>query len=451
MNAFRLIQSDIAQYFNRSARLGWVGCLTLWMVIGGWSNGATRGTLALAQSLGEAPQATLAALLLKNDRVLLGKIERQGDAFLVRIADDSQVSIPKAQTQFLGRHIQDLYIYKRQSLTNPTTGDHFKLTRWCMANQLLDQAVNHYQIVAKDAGSHPRVKQLAVELRNQLLEVEDFRSYLGLPPIVQRAAVLQSPAAAPPTSPSIVAQAAAASGGRHVVAASHKLESPPHPLVVQRFADRVQPLLISRCSQAACHGGQAENRLRLINPNSKFFAQTSADNLASVLPFAQPLARDVIPLLAYATQAHGLQRQPGIAITEASGVAELQAWVELVHNPVVTAVAAAPSSGLRPVPGGLLPVDRDAGQLKQVPRGEALPAGGNALSGKPASGNIQFPPGHEPPSLGELDALERQFDRLRPATPGTSDLPAASSSRDPFDPFDPAEFNRRVSRPAGDR
>jgi hypothetical protein len=243
-----------------------------------------------------------------------------------------------------------------------------------------------------------------------------------------------------------------------VVAASHKLESPPHPHVVERFGERVQPLLISRCSQAACHGGQAENRLRLINPNSKFFAQTSADNLASLLPFTQPDANEVVPLLAYATQAHGLQRQPGVAITEASVVAELQAWVELVHNPVVTAVAAAPAPGLRPIPGGLLPVDRDTGQLKQVPRGDALPsssnpapgtpAPGSPFSGSPAAGNIQFPPGLNPPSLGELDALERQFNQLRPASPGTSNLPDASTLRDPFDP---AEFNRRVSQPTGDR
>jgi len=431
--------------YGRLAHFGWACCLAAWLSAGGWGSGVSCGLrLALAQSMWEPPQTAMGALLLKNDRVLLGKIERQGDVFLVRIADDSQVSIPKSQAQYLGRNIEDLYAYKRQALANPNTGDHFKLTRWCMGNQLLDQAVTHYQIVAKDAGDHPRVKQLAVELRNQLLEVEEFRSYLGLapapsrhgPPRVVQTAAAQALPGAPSGNRQLVSD-------RQVVTASHKLESPPHPLVVQRFGDRVQPLLISRCSQAACHGGQATNALRLINPNAKFYAQTSANNLESVLPFTQPDANQVVPLLAYATQAHGLQRQPGIAVTESAVIGELQAWVELVSNPVVAAVAVAPSQGLRPLHGGLLPVDRDAELLKQVPRGQEFPE-----RRAPGARNMEFPPGLTPPTLGELDALERQFNQLLPGSQAPASQSLAPSNRDPFDP---AEFNRRVSQPAVDR
>ncbi len=444
MNSFNLIRCVLPSGFHWPARVVWTCCVTLWLAIGDWGSSGSHGLNgALGQSLGEEPPATLGALLLKNDRVLLGKIERQGDGFLVRIADDSQVSIPRAQAQYLGGSVEDLYAYKRQTLTNPNTGDHFKLTRWCMANQLLDQAVAHYQLVAQEAGTHPKVQQLAVELRNQLLEDEEFRSYLGLPPV-------RSGTAAPHRIETASASVAtgAHTGNRQVVLASHKLESPPHPLVVQRFSDRVQPLLISRCSQAACHGGQAANALKLINPNSKFFAHTSANNLESVLSFSRPDANQVVPLLAYATQAHGLQRLPGITITESALVAELQAWVELVSNPVVTAVAAAPQQGFGPIQGGLLPVGRDTEQLKQVPRGEALPDSRNPQALAHGVRSIEFPPGQSPPTLGELDALERQFNQLLPASPAPSNLPSAPSSRDPFDP---AEFNRRMSQPAGDR
>lgn len=430
---------------DRLTRVACASCLATWLLAGVLGSGFLCGLQpAFAQSLWEPPKAAMGALLLKNDRVLVGKIERQGDVFLVRIADDSQVSIPKAQAQYLGRNVEDLYAYKRQALANPNTGDHFKLTRWCMGNQLLDQAVSHYQIVAKDAGNHPRVKQLAVELRNQLLEVEEFRSYLGLPPAPSRngppgVVATAAPRALPDASPGnrqLVSD-------RQVVSASHKLESPPHPLVVQRFSDRVQPLLISRCSQAACHGGQADNALRLINPNAQFYAQTSANNLESVLPFTKLDANQVVPLLAYATQSHGLQRRPGIAVTESAVLGELQAWVELISNPVVAAVAAVPSQGLRPSPGGLLPVDREAELLKQVPRGQEFPD-----SRTPAAQNMEFPPGLTPPTLDELDALERQFNQLLPGSQAPASQPLAPSHRDPFDP---AEFNRRVSQPAGDR
>ncbi len=373
------------------------------------------------QSLGEP----MGALLLKNDRVLLGRVERQGDIFLVRIADSSQVSIPKEQAQYLGRDINDLYAYKRQTMVNPNPGDHFKLTRWCMSNNLLDKAVFHYQVVAKDDGTHPKVKQLAVELKSHLLAVPEFRAYLGLPVHENRVGLARS---AVPTN-------VGTSGAENVVTASHPLENPPHPLVVKRFGDRVQPILINRCSQAACHGGQSNNALRLIEPSSRLYAQTSASNLESVLALARADDDDVVPLIAFATQAHGLQRQPGIAVTETQLVAELQTWVELVHNPVVSAVASAPTPGLRPMASGLVPVGRDTEQLKMVPRGD------------PNVANIPFPQGSAPPTIAELDALERQFNQTQPSNgaslnaPSSSTPPQVTPSRDPFDP---TEFNRRV-------
>ncbi len=211
----------------------------------------------------------LGVVLLKNDRVLQGDVERRGDFYHVEIANQSAVTLPIAQVESVGQSIKDIYIYKLRSVSRWSAGDHFKLTRWCIVNNLLDEAALHYQEVAKEAGDHPRVKQLAIELKNQMLRDPEFRAYLGLSaaePSLGEAGEIQS-------SPSKSA----------VVSASANMRVVQHPQIVQHFSERIQPILINRCSQAACHGSQSSNQLQLLEPYARASLETSSKNLASVL------------------------------------------------------------------------------------------------------------------------------------------------------------------------
>lgn len=421
---------------------------------------------SLGQEFGQG-----AVLLKETDRVLTGRILQRADFCEIEIAPNSRVSIPNDRVAHVAGSLQELYQFKRSKMSQNSIGDHFQLTRWCLSNGLLPQAAEHFSVVAQRNPNHPRVKQLGVELEEQLLRDEAFRKYLGMAPLTPAATV---------TTPSRIVSKNAATSAAVVTASTFEGGSAGypeagHPEVVQRFTQRVEPILLSRCSQAACHGVRSTNALRLLEPFGRTHARTTSDNLVSVLQqidgatsavaagdgaagaveAGEGAAVGLSPLLQYATRAHGTQPAPAIPFTETRLVQELQGWIDFVHNPVVAAVATGPSfdrnsvgtpeqtgSAAGTIPfeflgTGLNPVVPGGAPLRPVPRvDDRSPAGSSQVPTPfPASG---FPVGTLPPSQAELDALDAQ---LKAAL---GEKAPANDGSPPLDPFDPREFNRKT-------
>ena len=381
----------------------------------------------------ESPLPGSSAVLLKNNRVMYGVVEPRGNVVTIRVADNSSVSIPLKDIQAVKASLRELYEFKVQSIPIWKVGDHFNMTRWCGINGLLDEAVEHYQKVAAQAGQHPRVQQLALELRNQLLEDPAFRDYLGLP---QKSALENTPSKLTETSAASASQLATGvrtASAVHLAAAS--VDSVYHPQIVRSYADKIQPILLNRCSQSACHGGQSTNSLRIIAPYGRNGGLTTAENLRSVLLQLDRPNGDTPTLIRYATQAHGLQRQPAIGLTETRLLQELQAWISFTENPVITAGGTGPTDGSdrAELASSLTPVAPLTAQLKTVPKVEAGSVE-MAMPPNTSAPNNGFPPGLTPPSASELDALEAELDLLE------------AGAGQAKDPFDPQEFNRNVHR-----
>ncbi|MCA9131555.1 MAG: hypothetical protein KDA45_00300, partial [Planctomycetales bacterium] len=197
------------------------------------------------QENGLAESGFGALLLKETDAVISGRITRRGTHYEVEIASQSRVSIPLQNVAYAGTSLEDLYQFKRQGVSRWSVGDHYQLTRWCLRYGLLAQAAEHYGEVAQRQPDHVRVKQLRVELETRLLAEPAFRQYLGLAPVAPAPAARES--LSPLDTPATEA----------VTASSRALDVLTHPEVVRRFSERVQPILINRCSQAACHGVQS--------------------------------------------------------------------------------------------------------------------------------------------------------------------------------------------------
>ncbi|MCR9292595.1 MAG: hypothetical protein NXI32_07740 [bacterium] len=397
-------------------------------------------TACLAPRLSHA-QALGGAVLLKNDRMIEGQVQPSGEYYSIQVAEGSRVSIPKSQVQHVGKDKFEIYLLKKDSTKRWEAGDHFQMTRWCMLNGLHAEAAHHYRQVAELHGEHPRVKQLALELQARLLELPGFRAYLGLGPIEEKR----------PDSPTV-----ATVDNSAVVTASNSIASAAmHPQIAAHFSKRIQPILLNRCAQPACHGAQSQNGLRLMAPYRTAYERVSADNLRSVLGHVAEDAGELSALLRYATTAHGIQPQAGISITETQLLTEITNWIQFVQNPVASAVAERTSNGAANqgyAAGGtnpaaafmpyspavtLMPVRPGESGLRPVPKefGSANPS--------------DFPQG-DVPLASEIDALDRQLSQLLGETPviqpTTAPIrPAAPSgtSAGSVDPFDPAEFNRQ--------
>ena len=428
----------------------------------------------------EPPAATAASehhrvVLLKNDHCLTGIVRQLGDHVVVEFADNARVSKPVGDIQCIADDLEGIYQHKLTHYSHLGSGENIRLARWCLAVGLDEHAVQHFLAVNKEASNNALVKQLGVELREQLLRDEAFRTYLGLPPL-----------ASPSEQPQV--QNVASSTGANL--------TPIVPAVVAAFTEHVQPIVLNRCSQSGCHGFSATNRLKIIEPIGNARARISEQNCRSALQFVAVDDSNMSVLLRYALTAHGLQKSPSITSLEPQHSEALQSWTTFARNPVMAAVESqsGPTTGQTApavytdrsqqpaMPGALRPVAPGAAQLRTVPLQPKFGVQGGAAQ----------------PSISELDELDDQVRRAlgepprpgsttpaqapqpglsptnRPAqafAPGTSaaSMPGAASSSvapspnlgaggsstaltsshsvgsTPVDPFDPAEFNRAAA------
>ena len=373
-----------------------------------------------------------AVLLKKTDRVLSGVVEPRGESIRIAIAENSSVTLPLSQVQHIAPDLGGLYQFKLKKIHPGYHGDHYLLAKWCLANSLLSEAADHYQAAKKLKPKSPHVQRLAVDLKNKMLAEPAFRQYLGLPPVASGSAhsVASSKSATLPSSDS----------GSKVATVSYE-SLVGNPVVATQFAQHIQPILMNRCSQAACHGYASKNDFKLLELSRKDHRQLTEKNMKSVLRFVAADDSMNSVLLELATKAHGIQPRPGIEVREKELLSVLENWVKFVQNPVSSAVARNENPGnqvktLGSVPQPLLPnsqlfpVQPGASGLKPVPQV-----------------NASAFPGGDVPLMNEIDALDRQLrqilgeaPRLQPGNP-TSAKPIPD--RSPKDAFDPNEFNRQ--------
>ena len=362
-----------------------------------------------------------AVLLKKTDRVLVGSVRLNGNFYEIEIADHSRVSIPRDQVEFVGANAEEIYQYKCRSINRWKTGDHFQLTRWCIQNRLLVHAIDHYKEVERQSSNHPSVKQLGAELQQKILSDETFRAFAGLPPL---------PATTVNTSNPKTADS--------VALASATAQIAEHPQVGVYFNDRIQPILMNRCSQAACHGVSANNSLRLLEPRGSAYARVSSENLKHVLATVAPDESGTPKLLSLATKAHGSQRIPAIALSETALIEELKKWIRFSKNPVILAVAT--RSPLATIPNSTSASATNPSALPNASNKlNPLSPGSNQLRSVPGSSSqVEFPAGTTRPAASEIDVLDAQLTKILSKE---KSIPAS-----PRDPFDPAEFNRQAEK-----
>lgn len=366
-------------------------------------------------------------ILLKNDRFQAGIVHRFADAVQVELDARSKVTHSASDVEYIGKDLLAVYEYKLRKFARLGLGEHFQMTRWCLGAGLIDRATEHFAPLNKSRPDDPRVRQLGIELREKMLQDEAFRGFLGLAPTSKL----------PTLAPIGIGPVQTASADSSNADASKA----NHPLVLTQFTERIQPILINRCSQSACHGFSSSNRLKLIEPKGKAFARISAENLRSVLQFLTTNESNVSELLQKAISAHSLQKTPSVTASESELVTKLHNWVNFARNPVVTALAVDASQEMHPfgdgnrigrdfpTPTALVPVPPGGANLREVPQGRV--------------GGMSQVEGFQPPNISEIDALDEELRRILGEPPQTR-----RSHQHAGDPFDPAIFNQQVQRNA---
>lgn len=391
-------------------------------------------SLVLAKGTGDQPRTTERSfVLLKNGNVLKGSIRT--DKERISIADgNSNLFVETRQVAFIGPTLESLYQHQRSNVKQWGTGEHWQLADWCIQQGLIDHAVEHYEVLEKTASDSPRFKQLEHLLRQALLTDETVKQAVHYQ--TEKNSVTPANSEAPRTKNQDSANAtekerAAESWSKH--------EIPGY--IRKTFQTTILPILVSRCGQSGCHGMMGKSDFHLYQPVGDQSAITLARDLDEVLKYINREHIQESPLMAYATKAHGIQRNP--SLNQAKGderqlIERINFWVKslaLSQKPESNMPSQYPfmppaASGVTPASANV-PVNKPSGRNSK--RVEEVEQDRNAKLSKPAKSASPT----EFLSMSELTDLEAAIEKFEKQTA------QGGKAADKKDPFDPDVFNRK--------
>jgi hypothetical protein len=321
-------------------------------------------------------------LVLRGGKVIEGKIRfAQGGYEVEANAGGGRIFLADSMVWFTARHRREAYEELCRRAPCRTADEHADMARWCLTNKLHSCAKDELQVALEQEPEHAEARNLAKTL--------DAVLKTGSP-------------AAVPTTPVPVAKA----DGKEALGGLP-------PWTAKEFVTRVQPLLVNRCGNAACHGG-AKNAfaLRVVRPGNPAYYRLTEQNLDAIRRQISADDSSASPLLVEPQRpGHGGSRKPLFA--GPSGEAQLKmlaAWV---------------AAAARSAPPGSESTEGD----------KPSPLVLTSATDEPASGEVASTNGAEAADVPPGDAA--------------SDLLRKTLIEEQPDAFDPEEFNRRYGPEAG--
>jgi hypothetical protein len=442
-----------------------------------WSPVLPRATAQLAAapgsgSLGKPAHSQLAHgqpiayygdgyVLLQHGSVLHGFVKPHADRITIVLEKGKEVTLANKQVLTVGKTKESLYDYQIRGIRKWGSGEHWHLAQWCIQNQLLDQAIEHYLELEKVAADNPRFKQLDHQLKQALLADEQVRKAmteqgLTIPELASEAKnTASSEGISEPKKWVSKAQIpVTAAGGISQATAEHPIGAASRILpgyIRRSFQTEVQNVVVSRCGQSGCHGMLAKNEFQVFQPVGEQAASISERNLESILEYIDEDAPMQSVFISYATRPHGTQRNASINTNRDEDRALLEKimrWLQSLSAPNLESspgshVMAASGQELRGSQANVAPavalIPKSAVQRANQRKSKNERDGLEAVV-EDRTAKLSKPARSAPPpailNAAELQELEDAIQQLEKLEAGGK----------PFrDPLDPSEFNAKYS------
>ena len=331
-------------------------------------------------------------VMLKTGRMLSGQVRRNAGGFLIE-QPNGRVQVANDEVAFVVNNLREAYRQQRDSQAFPTAAAHMSLAHWCISHRLYDEARDELKTSLK---SDPENE----EARRLLQRVSD----------TMRASL---PAATPTPPPPRTVDGFVQPDVESLGGLSRE--------TAMQFTSKIQPLLLNKCGNAACHGATSSNGFRLVAARigGNGSRQNTERNLAEALK--QIDLEDVAAsrLLSISTTGHGGK---GTIFSGQAGTEQLKLLKTWTSTVVEEKQAQAAELAQRPTIHGR--------NLKKTTKPPSVTAEVNTAAFT-SSEVIE-----KSNTSTETPALPRQLpDEPADAKP-TTELK-------PLDPFDPDIFNRR--------
>ncbi len=290
--------------------------------------------LALALSLPHLPAQVAAQggsdriVVLKNGRVLRGKVTYLGDRCLIALAGGGEIRLPTKDLSADCESLESAYLRMRDGLVSPRqVKSRLELASWCLREGLLEQATAELLVAMQLNPQHPDIEPLYRQLK-----------YLG----DKRAAAAAKAESTPPATAATTASPTAAARSVPVDDLEVTMKSLRKDVVAE-FPSAIQPLLMNRCAGGRCHEGNSPAAFKLLRPTqgNDYWRRLTLRNLQSVLEQVDRANPNSSPLLVQASQPHGGLTTPVFGEKDLGQFQALVDWVRRASYQ--TDVASTPS------------------------------------------------------------------------------------------------------------
>lgn len=217
-------------------------------------------------------------LVLKTGKLVEGQLSQRAGGYLVELPKGSYL-VPFERVQVAAEDRHGAYEKLKASQPNPTPDYQVALARWCMAWKLHKEARLELRDALVADPNHKTAREMYARL-HQLLHPDQQ--------------VVEKPK--PKTREGFQASDPVSLSGLS-------------PDLAKSYVVRVQPLLLNRCGNAACHGTASNQEFRLSHVR-RGLNRTTLENLDTVLRYVDVTHPENSPLLKVPSGTHGRNGRP---------------------------------------------------------------------------------------------------------------------------------------------
>ena len=244
-------------------------------------------------------------LLLRNKSLIEGDVRRTAKEYIVQNSQGGTIYVPNHKVL---KHCKDrLQAYRWQlgRIGSRDVKQHVQLAQWCIQNGLMHEASDRLLYLNRFAANSRSVKLLEKELLAHSSRKKSKFKTVSLP-IRRRQRSEKSEQ---------VARALIDVGGL-------KTET------VAQFRRVVQPLVLNRCGQAACHGSASTNDFQLVTiRGGSLSREHTIENLQRIARFVDLDEPNKSVLLDFASKPHGPRKSAPIHVKNIGKLKRIEDWV----------------------------------------------------------------------------------------------------------------------------
>ena len=218
-------------------------------------------------------------VLLTNGQVLRGAVSQPDGRTVIELPNGGAVRLTNSQVAFIGRSLEEIYLYQRARKVHVRASEHLELADWCFAHKLLDHAETHITQASVISPEHPGIQMRA-----------------------RRLTLLRTQSLAPTQKTARPPDATI----KELQVDVEKIVNSLPSSAIQDFVRHVQPILLKNCSTARCHDSSGNHGFALIKPTfsntiPQRYSRRNLVSTISVIDESKPLES---PLVKMALTAH---------------------------------------------------------------------------------------------------------------------------------------------------